>query len=202
LRSGHDLSWLVNLPEKVSSSRIRFGYIGQISPNKGLHVLIEAFNSGALPQKAQLNIFGDHTKNPEYTCQLERLAAGSEESISFRGGFSHERLGYVLAEIDILVVPSTWHENNPRVIQESFASRTPVIASDVGGIAEFVQPDLNGLLFQRGSVDDLARQMNRVTEEPGLLERLRSGIPPVKTIEEEVKELETIYREVLYRTPL
>jgi glycosyltransferase involved in cell wall biosynthesis len=199
LRSGHDLSWLEDLPEKSISPFVRFGYIGQVSPNKGVHVLVAALKSVSQTRQAQLHIFGDHTKNPEYTRHLERLAAGSEVEVLFHGGFPHERLGQVLAEIDILVVPSTWHENNPRVIQESFAGKTPVIASKVGGIAEFVQHEENGLLFERGSAADLARQMQRVIDEPDLLERLAKCIPPVKTMEAEVNELEVIYRELVER---
>ena len=103
----------------------------------------------------------------------------------------------MLSEIDVLVVPSLWHENSPRVIQEAFAGKTPVIASHVGGISEFVKHEENGLLFERGNVNDLARQMRRVVDEPGLLENLVAGIPKVKTMEEEVNELESIYCELL-----
>ena len=68
----------------------------------------------------------------------------------------------MLSQIDILVVPSRWHENNPRVIQEAFASKTPVIAANVGGIVEFMQHEFNGLLFERNDVADLARQLRLV----------------------------------------
>ena len=83
------------------------------------------------------------------------------------------------------------------MLQEAFASRTPVIASNVGGISEFVKHEVNGLLFERGNIDDLANQLQRITDEPGLLERLREGVPPVKRIEEEVTELELIYQQLV-----
>jgi hypothetical protein len=54
-------------------------------------------------------------------------------------------------------------------------------------------------LFERGDVDDLARQLRRIVEEPGLLERLRARVPQVKTIEEEVVELEAIYSDLTSR---
>ncbi len=58
---------------------------------------------------------------------------------------------------------------------------------------------MNGLLFERSNVDDLAHQLQRVISEPGLLDRLREGIPDVKRIEEEVEELVEIYHELLGR---
>jgi hypothetical protein len=66
-------------------------------------------------------------------------------------------------------------------------------------MSEVVVHDVNGLLFERGNIDDLARQLNRVTEENGLLEKLSTGIPPVKSIKQEVDELENIYEELVNR---
>ncbi len=197
IHSGHDLTWLKALPEKRPSRLVRIGYIGQISPMKGVHLLLSAFVSNPWANQAQLAIFGDYDRSPEYTQQLQAFTNGHKADIRFQGAFPHERLGEVLSEIDVLVVPSQWHENNPRVIQEAFASKTPVIASDVGGISEFVQHDVNGLLFERSNVDDLAHQLQRAISEPGLLDRLREGIPDVKRIEEEVKELVEIYQDML-----
>ncbi len=56
-----------------------------------------------------------------------------------------------------------------------------------------VEPEVNGLLFELENADDLARQLRRVSEEPGLLEKLRAEIGPVKSVEERVDELERMY---------
>lgn len=198
--SGHDLAWRGDLPQKKPSSMIRFGYVGQIIFIKGLHILLSAFVFDSLQDRASLSIFGDPNKSPTYAHRLQTQVAGEEETVRFHGAFCHQSLGQVLSEIDILVVPSLWHENNPRVIQEAFASRTPVIASNVGGISEFVRHEVNGLLFERGNVEDLARHLRRVISEPGLLARLEAGIPRVKRIEEEVAELVSIYRALIGHT--
>ena len=94
-------------------------------------------------------------------------------------------------------MPSLWYENAPLVIQEAFATKTPVLTTNLGGMAEAVKHNVNGLLFERGNIDDLAKQLQRITDEPGLIERLREGIPPVKRIEEEVTELELIYQQLV-----
>ncbi|MBK7766259.1 MAG: glycosyltransferase [Sulfuritalea sp.] len=75
-----------------------------------------------------------------------------------------------MAELDVLVVPSLWHENSPLVIYSAQAARCPVIGSDVEGIAEVVRDDVDGLLFQRGNVAALMQTLLRVTGRSELLE--------------------------------
>lgn len=201
IQSGHDLSWLKEDSFKIESRIIRIGYIGQIIPLKGVHVLVSAFVDSEVNKDAKLVIYGSTEKDSEYMAELKAmLKAKPEVPIKFAGGFPHEQLGKVLSEIDVLIVPSLWMENNPRVIQEAFASKTPVIASNVGGISEFVQHGINGLLFERGDADDLARQLQILVDEPGLLEKLKVGVPKVKTIEEEIVEFGHIYQALITRS--
>ncbi len=195
IHSGHDLAWLQAMPEKQPSDLVRLGYIGQLIPVKGIDLLIRAFQLADRRGDARLLIYGDASGNPQYAATLQEMARGND-NIHFMGAFPHSRLGEVLAGMDVLVVPSQWHENNPRVVQEAFAGRTPVIASNVGGIAEFVRHNVNGLLFEHSSVDDLRAQIERVLVEPGLIRRLEGGISPVKTIAEEMSEIIEIYKEL------
>jgi glycosyltransferase involved in cell wall biosynthesis len=85
------------------------------------------------------------------------------------------------------------------VIFEAFAAGIPVVATDLGGMSEFVSHERNGLLFGLEDTHDLARQLRRLIEEPGLLGRLRAGIEPVKTVQENVDELEALYGGLLAR---
>jgi glycosyltransferase involved in cell wall biosynthesis len=98
-----------------------------------------------------------------------------------------------------LVVPSLWYENSPNVILEAFAHGTPVIASNHGGLSELVQDGRNGLLFPPGDAASLGRQLQQLLDEPDLLPRLRLGIPPVRSMAEELDALEELYRSVLSR---
>ena len=135
---------------------------------------------------------------PSYGDQLRTVAANMT-NVQFPGTYDHAQSGAVFANIDVLVVPSLWYDF-PLVIYEAFATGTPVIATNLGGMAEAVSHDVSGLLFERGDADDLCRQLRRILEEPGLLERLQAGVPPVKTIAEEVTELEGIYQGLVSRT--
>jgi glycosyltransferase involved in cell wall biosynthesis len=197
LQNGHELSWSKSRERKKPGDRLRIGYVGQIIPIKGVHVLIEAYKKADLGDKAKLDIWGGLGKDVGYVDRLKALI-DSGPSILLRGRFEHDDLANVFADMDVLVVPSIWYENAPLVIQEAFAARVPVIATNLGGMAEMISNEVNGLLFEWGSVNDLARQFQRLIDEPGLLGRLNAGIPKVKTIAEEVAELEKIYFELVH----
>ena len=73
---------------------------------------------------------------------------------------------------------------------------TPVIAAALGGMAELVQHGVNGLLFRVNDAHDLAQQIARLLDEPGLLDSLRANTPTVKTPDEEMAELFELYRQI------
>ena len=91
------------------------------------------------------------------------------------------------------MVPSTWWENSPLVIQEAFKFRRPVICSDIGGMAEKVTDGVNGLHFRAGNALDLADRIEEAVESPGLWDQLRSEIEPPATIAETVDRLLATY---------
>jgi glycosyltransferase involved in cell wall biosynthesis len=175
---------------------LRLGFLGTLAPHKGCDLLIRAFRS--LPRKleATLDIYGN-PKGYELFVEELRGLAGGDERITFAGPFPRKRVGQVLSGLDVLVVPSRWYENQPGVIFEAFAAGIPVVATDLGGMSEFVKHEENGLLFELENAEDLAHQLRRLGEEPDLLERLRVGIGPVKTVEENVDELEELYNMLL-----
>lgn len=195
---GHNLMWLTDRLPLSSTDILRFSYLGQIAYDKGVHILIEAFALLGDNPSIALDIWGGLDSDTPYISRIQSLAAQSRD-IRLRGRFPRSQLADVLAQASVVVVPSIWYENNPLVIQEAFAAKVPVIATNLGGMSEFVKHEVNGLLFQRGNVKDLAKQMQRIIDEPSLLEQLRAGIPPVKTIEQEVDELVAIYRQLQER---
>jgi len=178
------------------SDQLRFGFIGTLIPSKGVHILIEAFNP-VPPNRARLLIFGVDVPFdgwPGYDCDLRRMA--TNPSIAFMGGFANEQVADVLSSIDVLVVPSIWYENSPLTIHEAFLARIPVIAANLGGMAEYVHHMHNGLLFRPRDPADLRTQMMKLIENPGLLEVLRTNIPAVKSIAENAAEMEELYSRV------
>lgn len=193
---GHDLSWMTHYSGKTPSDSVRIGFIGQVVKEKGVHLLLQAARQLEEEQagKFALRIWGDLEKAPNYADELRTMAAGLRD-IEFRGTYRRERSAEVFADIDVLVVPSLWYDF-PLIISEAFATGTPVVATNLGGMAEAVRSGTSGLLFERADSRDLARQLKRILCEPDLVDRLKAGIPRVKTIQEEASELEAIYTEL------
>jgi len=193
---GIDTSWAEGLPPKRLLDHLRFAFIGMIGWHKGPHILVQAFNRLPNPRGATLRLYGDSERFADYFRDLQGLMEGNPR-ISYEGKFPHEKIGEVLSEVDVLVVPSMWYENTPIVMYEAFATKTPVIATNAGGMAELINQFDGGWLFPRGDVDELARMMQRLIDEPSLVMEARERIKPVRRIEEHIADLERAYEEVL-----
>jgi glycosyltransferase involved in cell wall biosynthesis/GT2 family glycosyltransferase len=174
--------------------RVRFGFIGTLAWYKGGRVLVDAM-AKLKGERAVLRVWGsfDPARDPHHAELLQAVAA-SGAAVEFRGRFDNARLSEVYAEIDALVVPSIWYENSPITIHEAWMARTPVLASKLGGMAEFVRDGVDGLLFEPGNADDLAAVMRRFSAEPELRARLARDFPRAKSIEDNAAELEFRYR--------
>ena len=183
------------LPSKNGQiSKITFGYFGGGREHKGPHVLLEAFRE-IKSANVNLKLYGDFPER-KYVKELYRIANG-DERIDFMGNYERAELIKILTGIDILVMPSIWYEAYGLSILEAFASKVPVIATDIGGIPEIVHDGHNGLLFKRGDVLGLKQKMECVINEPGLIQKFRENIPRVKSINEECNELLEIYKKLL-----
>lgn len=195
-RQGRDFPNLT--PEnlvKTPTGHLRVGYIGQIAPHKGVHTLFEAVRqlSGA---PLEVKVYGDTAPFPDYARCLRQIAH-LDSRLSLAGTYDRAGVSRVLQGLDVVVVPSVWYENSPNTILEAFAHRTPVIVSDLGGMAELVEDGVNGLRFAPNDASSLAAKLRRLIDDPGLLARLQEGIEPVKSVAEEVAELLEIYDSVV-----
>lgn len=195
---GHDLSWLGSYAGKTPSPELRFAFIGQISEMKGPHLLIRAFRELRLTRPARLVIYGALNKEPVFAGELRALAEGCA-GIEFRGTYPHAASAQVFADLDVLVVPSLWYDY-PLIINEAFATGTPVITSNFGGMREFVEHNVNGLLFERGNVQALRHEMQRLLDEPPLLGQLERQIPPVIRMQAAAEQMSRLYMQVVEST--
>jgi glycosyltransferase involved in cell wall biosynthesis len=183
----------VRAPGENGQPASRFAYIGGLARQKGVHVLIDAFNG--LPSSARLKVAGDETAYPDY-CALLRARA-THPGIEFIGRLERNGVWQTLGQTDVLVVPSLWYETSSLIVQEAFATGTPVVAANHGALAERVQHESNGLLTPPGDGPALQHALQRLMTEPDLLARLRSGIRPVVDLPDHLRGMEQVYRQVL-----
>jgi len=194
LEHGIDVERIRRYPRRPSADgRVRFTYLGALAWQKGVHVVVEAFR-GIPAEKAVLRIYGDPTVFPKYAAHLRQLA--NPANTLLEGPIPNEDVGRVLAETDVVVVPSLWYENSPVVIQEAFAAGVPVMASSLGALTEKVQHGINGWLCPPGDSDSWRKSLLMVVEHP---EQRYSfcgeSLRPV-TLHEHVTLVEDIYKAI------
>lgn len=171
-------------------------YLGRLDPTKGVDVLIKAVRK--IPfAPIKLDIFGVvHAGQERYKQWLVDLTAG-DPRIRFHNRVSYEEIIPLLKRYHILAVPSQWLETGPLVVLEAFAARIPVIGSDLGGIAELVSHEINGLLVPPNRVEGWTRAIQRLLDTPGLLTRLQAGITPPRSMHDVALDMQRIYRQSL-----
>ncbi|MCP4534449.1 MAG: glycosyltransferase family 4 protein, partial [Delftia sp.] len=184
---GVDANLVSHLPNGIDTTGVRpraprgdgtvhFAYIGGLAPQKGVHVLIEAFNE--LERDATLEIYGDSAQFPDYDLRLRTLARSPH--ITFGGRLDRGGVWRVMSKADALMIPSIWYENAPVVMQEACAARIPMVTSKLGALDEWVHDGVNGLLVPPGDVHQWRAALRRLVDEPGLLAHLEANaLPPV-----------------------
>ncbi len=187
---GLDPERFAGMRRRPSPDKKRFdvGYIGSISRHKGVHVLLEALGA-ATAGNLRLHVYGSRDSQPGWS---EALVDGIRDPrATFHGPFAPHELGKVLQGLDVLVVPSLWYENTPFAVLEALHAGLPVIASDLGGIAEIVRPGENGWLFPAGDAAALAALLDRLAASRDEVLALRPQKPP--TLDDNVRSLRELY---------
>ena len=162
-----------------------------------MHLAIEAMRY--LKGHAELKIFGRADYYPAYVEKLREQAAGS--AVRFMGAVPRSAIGKAFSEIDALVMPSVWLENFPIIIQEARAAKVPVIASNLGGMAEAIDDGVDGVLFKPGSARDLALKLAALVKKPERFLELGAAAPTPMTLEAHVDRLEEHLKAVADEAP-
>ncbi|MCK6448669.1 MAG: glycosyltransferase [Planctomycetes bacterium] len=192
LRTGIDLSRFGRV-ERTRGEKLRVAFLGTLAPHKAPHLLLQAWARLApeLSARAELSLYGPFQHNHEYVAELERLAR--EVGAKLAGPLARAEVPQALCNTDLLVVPSVWWENSPLVIVEGIATRTPMLVSDLGGMAELVVPGHSGYHFKVGDVEDLARQLAALIGDRSKLDELYREPEPIKSVARDAEQIEELY---------
>ncbi len=200
-------------------------FVGRISPEKGLHTLIEAF--AKLTERfptAHLHIVGpnqptsskflaDLSDDPlvsrlsdfdsvDYLAHLkEKLPSKLKDQVSFPGAVSHQALHHYFQTSDILVNPSV-SESFGMSLVEAMATGVPTVATNVGGMANVVVSGETGLLVSSEQPDELASAMAQLLSDQMLRKQFgkagRARAVDVFSWEAIASDLERYYTQILY----
>lgn len=190
-----------NLPVAGRAPALRLVFLGRLDPAKGLHLVLDALKS--LPDsEIKLDVYTVVETSPSiYAVQmLSRLA--QEPRIKICRPVTPDQVVATLKNYDALLVPSQWSETGPLVVLEAFAAGIPVIGSNLGGISEWVTDEKDGLLVSATTPEAWATAILRLTKDPTLLPRLRTGITPPRSMQEVTLAVLSIYREIFATPPI
>ncbi len=169
-------------------------FVGEISPHKGILVLLEAF---ALLKEGNLRL---HIVGQGPCARQVTEYAARDNRVRYHGYLAPgETLWQLYAAANMLVFPSVWLEAQGIVSIEAFSFGTHVIASAIGGIPETVKHGDNGLLVAPGDASGLAEAMRMVTSDKALRRQLEANaLKSAKDYEmgSHVERLMRIYQEV------
>lgn len=175
---------------------VRLAFLGRLDPAKGIALILQAL--GQLPTAditLDLYLVGDQTS--AFARQMLALLA-RDSRVRVLAPLQPVDVVVALRAYDALLVPSQVKETGPLVVLEAFAAGIPVIGSELGGIAEWVQHEVNGLLVEPGSSRAWSMALQRLADrDNGLLERLRQGVHPPRSFAEVASEMRGIYDHVL-----
>lgn len=163
--------------DRQENDRPVFGYFGNLNPWKGTTVLLEAarqlIEDGL---RFELRVHGGAPFQSEsFKDEIARLFKKTASAVQQRGAYRREDIADLVAMVDCTIVPSIWWENAPLVIGEAQVQKKPVIASNIGGMAEMVHDGTNGLTVPPNDPRALAAAMRRIAENPDLRRRLSAN---------------------------
>lgn len=144
-------------------------YVGRLSVEKGLDTLLAGWEK--LGKQLPLKIVGDGPLANQVVEATQRLG-----NVEWLGRKPVQEVYALMGEAKLVIFPSKWYETFGRVAVEAFAKGTPVIAANIGAIAEVVEHGRTGLHFQPGDALDLATQVEWALSHPSELAQMRREV--------------------------
>lgn len=164
-------------------------FVGDLSREKGLHVLLHAYEALGR-ERPPLLLVGRRTSDTPH-----RLPPGAQIEVEW----SHERVLAAFRRCIVAVLPSVWSDPCPTTVLEAMASGRPIVTTKTGGIVDMVVNGVSGLLVSPGSGRELAEAMARMLRDADLRSRLAAGaqdhVKPF-TASAVVGRLEAVYEQV------
>jgi glycosyltransferase involved in cell wall biosynthesis len=186
-------------PERFPGAPLRLASIGVTVEHKGFGVVVDAIRQSRIP-RIFYTIFG--LALPPVSFELYEMADHAPGlGFHLASSYAPHQLPVMLAEVDIVVVPSVVPETYSIVAREAFANGIPVIASNSGALPAAVRPEENGWLFEPGDGAGLAALLQELSTDPGRVKRAAEGIRPDDwvTLEARTDLIERLLRKAIGR---
>ncbi len=164
--------------ERAPSRPFTVGFFARVAPEKGLHVLAEAYRllrADGRISKARLEVAGYMApEHKNYLNEIEQAMkdAGLGAEFNYRGVLDRKEKISFLRKLDVLSVPATYNEPKGIFLLEAMACGVPVVQPRRGAFTEIVEKTGGGLLVEPDSPESLAQGILEIYREPALGEKL------------------------------
>lgn len=162
----------------VENDKLKICYLGRISPEKGLHKLIEIYPE--IKNLADLTVFGSYSLMDAYV--LKTLKQIRALKIEFQLNKPFTEIVNYLENFDLLCITSLIYETGPMVTLEAFSLRIPVLSSKYA--SNYTINNFNGVIFDPDINGDLFSKIKELYYNRNFLSTLKQNITQPKTLKE------------------
>ena len=157
---------------------VKFLCVGAFQLPKGAKVVVEALAGLMNEYDFELTWFGGRNLELEQTMRVQ-TGESLWKRVTFRNEVSPDEIAQELSKTTIFL-HAALADNSPNAVKEAVVAGIPVVATQTGGIPDYVIPGMNGLLFKSGNVDDCRRKLKEALEHP----RFSKGLVDLETLKQ------------------
>lgn len=181
-----------------TGTRIRFGFFGRMTPEKGFDLLLDTLCDveKIMPRMFDFWVISREADSSEIMSRLEISGIGSDR-LKFFTNLAGARLNPVLANLDICVIPSLCYETGPLTMLEVMAQGVPCIVSDSVGMSSVIQDGKNGRLFPVGDAGALKNVLVDILKQPGVTEKWMASLPTIPGEQDYMDRLSEIFHKTV-----
>jgi glycosyltransferase involved in cell wall biosynthesis len=197
------------MPDTRDTKEFTVGYLGRIAPEKGLHLLADAFVKLRKTTQARLEAAGYlAAANKGYLAGVQRslAAAGVAGDFVYHGEVDRDAKLRFLQRLDVLSMPATYDEPKGFPLLEAMASGVPVVQPRRGAFVEILEQTGGGLLVEPDDAESLAAGLRRLATDRALGRQLgqrgREGVRRHYTTEAATAKLVAVYEQVTEKAPV
>ena len=184
--------------------RLRLAYIGVVVPAKGVHLILDALASTDHQARPESLLVAGAQPDRGYANRLRSEAAQlAGVDVAFVGTYERARLEELLANVDIVVVPSRVPETFSLTVREAQALGIPVVVARIGALTDAIEDGATGWSFTPDSAESLAQLLERLASDLREVERAHRATLHLRltSVDDHAREVLDVYRRAVLTGP-
>jgi glycosyltransferase involved in cell wall biosynthesis len=185
-------------------ARLRLAYIGVVVPAKGVHLILDALASTDRRTGPESLVVAGVEPDRDYANRLRSTAAQlAGVDVAFAGTYERADLERLLANVDIVIVPSRVPETFSLTVREAQALGIPVVVARIGALPDAIEEAVTGWSFTPDSADSLAQLLDRLSSDLQQVERAHHATLRLRltSVDDHADQVLDVYRQAVLAGP-